>query len=119
MTHCRTIMASGLAGIFLSFGVATAGYAADDEMVDGPASAPVEQSLDAVEPPEEKASAPTTKKKRSHKADKAGIKIKIDDIRVEYGPFVDKSNPASTDAFVHGAVSAKGQSGAWEFALGA
>ena len=117
MTHCRAVIASGLAGIFLTFGVATTGNAADDEVVDEPA--PAEQSLEAVESlPEEKASAPKTKKKASRKASKAGIKIKVDDIRVEFGPFIDGAAP-STDAFAHGAVSAKGQSGAWEFALGA
>lgn len=117
MTHCRAVMASGLAGIFLTFGVTTASNAADDEVLDEPP--PAEQSLEAVESlPEEKASAPKTKKKASRKASKAGIKIKVDDIRVEFGPFIDDAAP-STDSFVHGAVSAKGQSGAWEFALGA
>ena len=110
MMHCRAGLASQLAGVFLSLGVTAAGHAEDAQGLDAPAA--VEQSA------EEGASVPKAKKRLARKADKAGIKIKIDDIRVEFGPFLEDPGP-STDALVHGAVSAKGQSGMWEFALGA
>ena len=101
MAWCRRGWGIGLAGIFLALGVAMAAHAAD------------EQALD-----DEAASAPKPKKKTQNSADGAGIKIKVDDIRVEMGPFLDDPGP-SGDVFVHGAASAKGQSGDWQFALGA
>lgn len=91
---------AGLASISLAFGVASSGYAADEQSLeDGPKVS-------------------TVKKKSRSKADKGGIKIKIDDLRAELGAFTDHPD-ASSDTLLHGAVSANGKSGAWEFALGA
>lgn len=47
----------------------------------------------------------------------AGVNFKVDDLRIEFGPFADNAN-ISTDTYLHGAVSVKGKSGAWEFVLG-
>jgi hypothetical protein len=91
---------AGLASISLALGVASLGHASDEQNLDdGP-------------------KASTTKKKSRSKAAKDGIKIKIDDLRAELGAFTD--NPAaSSDTLLHGAISANGKSGAWEYALGA
>lgn len=90
---------AGWAGVSLALSVATSCNAADVQSMD-----------DGV-----KINSP--KKKSSSKADKTGVKIKIDDIRAELGAFTE--NPASSsDALLHGSISAKVQSGVWEFALG-
>ncbi|MDP1896632.1 MAG: hypothetical protein Q8K43_01970, partial [Sulfurimicrobium sp.] len=60
----------------------------------------------------------SSKKISRSKADKSGVKIKLDDLRAELGAFSDMPD-ASSDTLMHGAVSANGKSGAWEFALGA
>jgi len=92
-------LVGGLAGVSLALCVATSGYAAE------------EQNLD------DRVKVSSTRKKSSSNADKAGVKIKIDNIRAELGAFTE--NPASSsDTLLHGAISAKGQSGVWEFALG-
>ncbi|MDP2784009.1 MAG: hypothetical protein Q8O38_05380 [Sulfurimicrobium sp.] len=104
MTRLITGWASALVGISLALGVVTLGHAAEEQSE--------EQGLDG------EVKANTSKKKSSSKAGKAGVKIKIDNMRAELGTFTDKP-ASSSDALLHGAISAKGQSGVWEFALGA
>lgn len=84
---------AGLAGASLVLGMVASGYAADEQIQDD-------------------------KVKTDNALSKAGVKIKIDEIHAEWGNFT--GNPASSsDAWLHGAASAKWQSGTWEFALGA
>lgn len=93
---------AGLVGASLVLGMVASGHAEE-----------VQNSDDEV-----KVSTPKKKARSKAKADKAGVKIRIDDVRAEWGSFTDK--PASSDdAWLHGAASAKSQSGVWEFALGA
>lgn len=102
--------ASCLAGAFLAFGVVTVSNAANEQ---APVEkVPAEQALD------DGTKVTKTREKVLSNADQPGIKLKIDDLRVEAGPFIDNHGPNS-DTFVHGAISAKEQSGMWEFALGA
>ena len=96
MTRYVTAWANSLIAASLTLGVLTPGYAAEDQSLD-----------DGI-------NVQTAKEKPS----KAGGKIKIDALRAELGAFTDHP-AASTDALLHGAISAKEQSGAWEFALGA
>ncbi len=85
----------------LAMGTASAAYATDDIGVADQSIAPAK-----------------SKKKSKRKADKSGFVIKLDEARAEIGPFADDGDHA-TDTYLHGAASAKGQSGSWEFALGA
>lgn len=105
MTPSRSAWASRLAGVFLTIGAVAVGYAADESIVGDSTGV------------DDAANIPKIKKKSKQKSNKAGITIKVDDLRAEFGPFTDDSGP-STDTYLHGAISAKGQSGAWEFALG-
>lgn len=101
MSISRTASYIGrLAVLVLTMGAISATHAADDVALD-----------DGI-------AVSKSKKKSKRKADRAGIVIKLDDARVEFGPFADAAGHA-TDTYLHGAASAKGQSGAWEFALGA
>ncbi|MDP1703698.1 MAG: hypothetical protein Q8L42_03210 [Sulfurimicrobium sp.] len=100
MTFFIANLTKGVAAISLAFGVASLGYASDEQnLEDGPKTI-------------------SSKKKSRSKADKSGVKIKIDDLRAELGAFSDMPD-TSSDTLLHGAVSANGKSGAWEFALGA
>lgn len=100
MPLSRIAWACRLAAVSLIMGSVSAAYATDDP--------PLDDSPTAAK----------SKKKSKRKANKAGIVIKVEDLRAEFGPFVDGSDH-DTDTYLHGAASAKAQSGAWEFALGA
>lgn len=100
MTRFIAGWASALAGASLALGVISVSYAAGEQS------------------PDDEVNVKTNKKKPRSKADKAGVKVKIDDLRAELGAFANNAS-SSSDALLHGAMSAKGQSGMWAFALGA
>ena len=90
MTRLVAGLAGSLVGISMALGASVPGYAAEAKNLNYGAMA----------------------------GSKAGFKIKLDTVRAELGSFLD-SPTSSSDALLHGAISAKKQSGSWEFALGA
>lgn len=52
-----------------------------------------------------------------HAADGEAMDFRLEKVRLEYGHFFDQPD-ANGNAFAHGAISAGGASGAWEYALG-
>ncbi|MDO9189367.1 MAG: hypothetical protein Q7U24_05825, partial [Sulfurimicrobium sp.] len=84
MTFFIANLTKGVAAISLAFGVASLGYASDEQSLeDGPKTS-------------------SSKKKSRSKADKSGVKIKIDDLRAELGAFSDMPD-TSSDTLLHGA----------------